>query len=87
MRRHTTSSSFTNNGFVPPVPAPTPIYNLEGFPRLADLAVVSGVHPGDAFWQNFCQHQESLAACVRNLNWGQYNAHVSAYECRVPLFR
>ena len=76
LRRHTTSSSFTNS-LVLPIPIPVPIYNLEGFPRLADLAALPGVHPGDAFWQNFCQHQESLAASVRNLDWSRYNAHVS----------
>ncbi|ORX37737.1 hypothetical protein BD324DRAFT_623092 [Kockovaella imperatae] len=80
-RRHTTSMmpSVDINVDLPSMHVQTPVFNLPNFPRLAEQVPIPGELPAESFWQSFCQHQEALANCVRNLQWGTFSDLCSTF--------
>ncbi|WVQ96023.1 hypothetical protein IAU59_003123 [Kwoniella sp. CBS 9459] len=80
-RRHTTaalSGSFT----LTPVESQLPVFNLPGFPTLADLGQAANELPRDDlnnFWNAFCHHQETLSGCVKSLHFDRYDVNCRAF--------
>ena len=68
-RRHTTSSMPFSSFEV------TPVYNLPGFPSIADVPSVPA--QAQAFWTAYIQHLELLAGYVRALHFDQFEYQVS----------
>ena len=60
----------------------TPVYNLPGFPSIADVPNVPAQAQAQAFWTAYIQHLELLAGYVRALHFDQFEYQVSRRTVR-----
>ncbi|WWC73719.1 uncharacterized protein I206_107691 [Kwoniella pini CBS 10737] len=80
-RRHTTAalSGSLIPQRVPKMSSPTPVYNLPGFPTIADAGHLAGDQSLQDFWNSFCHHQEILMDSMRCTQLDQYELNCRTF--------
>ncbi|WRT69674.1 uncharacterized protein IL334_006664 [Kwoniella shivajii] len=56
-----------------------PIFNLQGFPTLADAGHLAQNLDLQHLWNSFCYHQETLVSCVRDMQFDRYEMNCRTF--------
>ncbi|WVW86952.1 hypothetical protein I302_109008 [Kwoniella bestiolae CBS 10118] len=79
LRRHTTAA--LGGGFNPHLEAevPNPVFNLPGFPTIADAGHLANEQSLQDLWNSFCHHQEILVGCMRSMQFDRYEINCRTF--------